>query len=351
MALLSLSLQAVHDTSGNRVFDGRLSVFQAGTTTPAPAYADAEFGNRLPHPIPSRGSGTWPPIYLPPGGYDLRVTDPYNYVYDEVAGVVIDAPSSGGGGSGGDVDDKRLAQTGDLKRRYGVGTHPGWVRVNGRTIGSAASSASERANDDCQALFVFLWTQDANLAVSGGRGANAAADWAAAKTIALPDARGRFDLTLDDLGNSPAGRLSGALFAFGNATTLGSYGGEASHVQTLAEMPSHGHTATATMDVQGSHAHGGGTSTDGDHFHQVNYLIQAGYATVGGGVGAVQAVGAGIPNASGFTLAAGSHSHTIGTDAQGLHAHNISVSVAGQGSSAAMSWVPPFISSSVYIKL
>lgn len=350
MALLSLSLQAVHDNAGNRVFDGRLSVFQAGTTTPAPAYADAEFGNRLPHPIPSRGSGTWPPIYLPPGAYDFRITDPYNYIYDEIAGIVIDPPNSGGGGSGGDVDDKRLAQTGDLKRRYGVGTHPGWVRLNGRTIGSAASSASERANDDCQALFVFLWTQDPNLAVSGGRGANAAADWAAAKTIALPDARGRFDLTLDDLGNTAAGRLAGALFAFGNATTLGSYGGEASHVQSLAEMPSHGHTATATMDAQGMHAHSGATSTNGDHFHQVNYNIQVGYATPGG-AGAVNNVGGSTVNTAGFTLAAGAHSHTFGTDVQGLHAHNISVSVAGQGSSAAMNWLPPFILSSIYIKL
>lgn len=350
MALLSLSLQAVHDDAGNRVFDGRLSVFQAGTTTPAAAYVDAGFGIRHEAPIKAKGSGIWPIIFLQPGAYDFRITDPYNYVYGEIAGYVVDAPSSGGGGSGGDVDDKRLFQTGDVKDRYAVGTHPGWVRMNGRTIGSAASSASERANNDCEALFAFLWTQDANLAVSGGRGANAAADWAAAKTIALPDQRGRDRRALDDLGNTAAGRLSGGLFAFGDATTLGSYGGEASHVQTLAELAAHGHPVSATMDSRGSHAHAGSTSTDGDHFHQVNYNVQVGYATPGG-AGAVNNVGGGVANTPGFTLAAGAHSHILGTDIQGLHAHNITVSLSNQGGGAAMNWLPPFTLMSSYIKL
>jgi len=337
--------------SGNRVFDGRLSVFQAGTTTPAAAYKDAGFGIRHEFPIASLGSGIWPVVFLPPGGYDFRITDPSNYVYAEIPGYVVDAPSSGGGGSGGDVDDKRLAQTGDIKDRYGVGSHPGWVRMNGRTIGSAASSASERANDDCEALFSFLWTQDANLAVSGGRGANAAADWAAAKSIALPDHRGRSRLAVDDLGNTAAGRLSGGLFAFGNATTLGSYGGEASHTQTLSEMASHGHPVSATMDSQGTHAHTGSTSTDGEHFHQVNYHVQVGYATPGG-AGAVDNVGgAVVPNASGFTLAAGTHFHNFGTDLQGSHFHNVTVSLTPQGGGAAMNWLPPFILVSTFIKL
>lgn len=349
MALLSLSLQAVHDTSGNRVFDGRLSVFQAGTTTPAAAYRDAGFGIQHEAPIPSLGSGIWPVIFLQPGAYDFRITDPFNYVYAEIPGYVVDVPNSGGGGSGGDVDDKRLAQTGDIKDRYGVGSHPGWVRMNGRTIGSAASSASERANDDCEALFAFLWTQDANLAVSGGRGANAAADWAAAKTIALPDHRGRSRLALDDLGNTAAGRLSGGLFAFGNATTLGSYGGEASHVQTNAEMVPHIHPVSASMDTQGNHAHGGSTSTDGDHFHGLTYNVQPGYTLTSNG-GAVNNVG-GAGNTTGFTGATGAHFHSIQTNTTGAHVHNITVSMSSQGGGAAMNWLPPFILVSTYIKL
>ncbi len=351
MALLSLSLQAVHDNAGNRVFDGRLSVFQAGTTTPATAYKDADFGVRHEAPVKSLGSGIWPVMFLQPGGYDFRITDPYGHVYGEIPGYVVDVPNSGGGGSGGDVDDKRLAQPGDIKDRYGIGTHPGWVRANGRTIGSAASSASERSNDDCHDLFVFLWSQDANLAVSGGRGATAESDWLAAKTIALPDMRGRARIALDDLGNAPASRLVGGLFGFGNATALGAYGGEASHVQTLAELATHGHPVSATMDSQGTHAHTGSTSTDGDHFHQVNYHVQLGYATPGG-AGAVDNVGGAVtPNASGFTLGAGAHFHNFGTDLQGLHYHNITVSLTPQGGGAAMNWLPPFILVSTYIKL
>src|SRR5690606_21344421 len=91
----------------------------------------------------------------------------------------------------GETSVELLFRTGDLKQRYGTGTHSGWVRANGRTIGSASSGATERANADCEALFEHLWGADTNLSVSGGRGANAASDWAANKTIALPDFRDR----------------------------------------------------------------------------------------------------------------------------------------------------------------
>jgi hypothetical protein len=65
---------------------------------------------------------------------------------------------------------------------------------------------------DTSALFLYLWGADANLAVSGGRGGSAAADYAANKTIALPDWRGRALAGLDDMGNSAAGRLDCELF-------------------------------------------------------------------------------------------------------------------------------------------
>lgn len=350
MALLSLSLQAAYDSAGNRAFDARLYVYAAGTTTPATAYQDAGFNTPHTFPIQIRGNGTWPVIFLQPGSYRLRVTDPFNFVYDQTDGYTVDAPSSGGGGGGSDVDEKRLFQTGDIKDRYGVGTHSGWVRANGRTIGSTASSASERANDDTHDLFVFLWSQDANLAVSGGRGANAESDWAAAKTIALPDTRGRTRFSLDDLGNTAAGRLAGALFAFGGATTLGSYGGEASHVQTVAEMVPHIHPVSATMDTQGDHAHSGSTSTDGDHFHGFQYRVTVGYATPGG-AGAVDNVGGSVGQVTGFTGTAGGHFHAIATNVTGGHAHNITVSLSSQGGGAAMNWLPPFTLVSTYIKL
>lgn len=164
--MLPFSMQDCDDHSGNRVVDACLHVLRDDSDDVAPAYSDSGLGTRYPSPVPMRRGGIWPQIFLPPGAYRLRITDPYNYIYDEIQGLVIDAPIADGG-SGGDVDEKRLAQTGDIKDRYGVGTHPGWVRMNGRTIGSAASSASERANDDCQALFAFLWNADCRRSAGG----------------------------------------------------------------------------------------------------------------------------------------------------------------------------------------
>jgi hypothetical protein len=172
-------------------------------------------------------------------------------------------PSSGGPGPGATIDATTVAQTGDMKARYSTGVHPGtspgWVRANGLTIGSAASTpaATERGNADCQALFTLLWGADATLVVSSGRGASAAADWAANKTIATPDMRSRLLMGLADMGNANNNVLAVVPFSKGNATTLGSLFGNTAHTQTLAEMmghrhqmylhdPSHGHTGRAS---------------------------------------------------------------------------------------------------------
>lgn len=83
--------------------------------------------------------------------------------------------------------------TGDAKLTYKTAADPGWIMANDGTIGDAASGASTRSNADCQALFVLLWTNvpDAWAPVVGGRGASAAADWAAHKKLTLPKALGR----------------------------------------------------------------------------------------------------------------------------------------------------------------
>lgn len=349
MALLPLSLQAVYDGAGNRVFDALLIVTGAGTNVPAPAYADAGLSTLLPSPIKIKGNGTWPVIFVAPGSYRLRSINPDGFVYDTIEGLTIDAPSSGSGG-GGTVDETRLAQTGDIKYRYGIGSHPDWLRCNGRTIGSAASSATERANDDCLDLFIYLYTQDPNLAVSGGRGDNAQSDWEAGKTIALPDARGRTLVTLDDLGTAPAGRLTGGLFTFGNATTLGSYGGEASHVQTLAEMASHNHTATGTMSAAGAFTPTATMGAAGGHAHDIPYRAGAVYQS-GSDILGIAFIGPSGANSLGTSGTVGAHTHTITVSSAPAHTHAMTVSVASRGSSAAMNWLPPFLLISTYIKL
>lgn len=138
---------------------------------------------------------------------------------------------------------------------YGATSAPtGWVRCNARTIGNASSSATERANADTETLFTFLWTNygDSVCAVSSGRGISAAADYAANKTIALPDLRGRGLFGLDDMGNSAASRLGSVITS---QTTNGASGGSETVTLTESQMPSHTHTGTH------AHTHTGAVGT------------------------------------------------------------------------------------------
>jgi hypothetical protein len=119
----------------------------------------------------------------------------------------------------------------------------GWVFAWGN-IGDASSSATNRANVDCEDLFTALWNDyaDTEAAVSGGRGINAAADWAAHKTIAVPDVRGRTRVGKDNMGGSAASRITSAGSGI-TGTTLGATGGAETHTLTEAQMPAHTHTA------------------------------------------------------------------------------------------------------------
>lgn len=133
---------------------------------------------------------------------------------------------------------------------FGTTAPTGYVMASGRTIGSAASGGTERANADTEDLYVLLWDSMTNTEapVSGGRGASAAADFAANKTLQLPDFRDRSFLGKGDMGGSSAARVTSAVTGL-NTATLGAGGGVQAHTLTAAEsgLPSHAHTvAVAT---------------------------------------------------------------------------------------------------------
>jgi hypothetical protein len=241
---ISFSLSQQLDTAGNPLNGGKLYFFQAGTTTPQSAYADSALTIALANPITLDSAGRIPQFFLADGTIKIRLTNAAGVTQVAADGVMVIGASSGSG-SGSVVDATTVLAVGDLKARYGTGALSGFVRANGRTIGSATSGASERANSDCQELFEYLWTEDANLTVSTGRGATAAADWAANKTITLPDWRGRALAFLDDMGNSAAGRLTATYFGVA-ATTLGAAGGSESKVLLTANLPPYTPAGTNT---------------------------------------------------------------------------------------------------------
>lgn len=235
---ISLSLSQQFDAMGKPLAGGKLNFYQAGTTaTPQSAYQDSGLTILHPNPITLDAAGRVPAFYLADGFIKILLTDKNGVTQIAADNVLVIGPSSGGGGGGG-VDPTTVLQTGDMKFVYGTGSITGFVRANGRTIGSATSGASERANADTQTLFIFLWNADANLAVSGGRGASGLADFQANKTLALPDWRGRTIAGLDDMGNSAAGVLTNASTGFGSsATVLGQPGGNQSVSLSLAQLP------------------------------------------------------------------------------------------------------------------
>lgn len=135
----------------------------------------------------------------------------------------------------------------------------GWVTASGKTIGTTASGATERANPDTANLYNFLWTNYTNSELpiqdSAGtpttRGVSASADYSANKRLPIPDLRGRTIFGLDDIGGSAASRIAGG-------TTLGGTGGNASITLTEGQLPAHTHD----VDVPGETATSAATGAD-----------------------------------------------------------------------------------------
>jgi hypothetical protein len=243
---ISLSLTQQLDQFGVPLAGAHLYFIQAGTvSTPQNAFQDSALTLPWPNPVILSASGRIPQLFFADGSIKIRLTD-VNGVEILVADGILVVGASSGGGGGSPVDATTVLATGDIKVKYGTGVLAGFVRCNARTIGSATSGASERANADTQVLFEYLWNTDPNLTVSTGRGASSAADWAANKTIALPDWRGRALAALDDMGNTAAGRLTATYFGTA-ATVLGAAGGLESnniiltHNHTVID-PGHNHT-------------------------------------------------------------------------------------------------------------
>lgn len=244
--IFGLGLSQQIDQDGKPIGGGKLYITQ--NDAPVDVFKTQALSPSAKHvyPLEADGNGRIPAFWLADGVYRVRFTTQGGVpVFDE-QGILAIGPSSGEGGGGGTVDPTSVRGVGDFDPQPYSGVRAGYVRGNGRTIGSATSGASERAHADCEPLFLVLWGRYDNTIcpVVGGRGANAAADWAANKQLTLPDVRGKGFFGIDGMGSTLAGRLSAATLTSGTADTPMSFGGVERVTLVTNEMPQHTHAFT-----------------------------------------------------------------------------------------------------------
>lgn len=355
---------------------GALAYFYTGgTTTPLAVYQDAAETSPATNPVVADAYGRWPQIFVPyvDNGFDEKIATSGGVQLSYYQSIPNLNPVQAASQT---VDTTQLLQTGDWLFSPAGGTRTGFVRANGRTIGSASSGASERANADTQTLYEALWNgfADSLCPVTGGRGASASADFSGNKAIQLIDARGAGPRGVDDMGNSAGSFLGTPSFTTGSATTGGSVCGANSIALVTADLPSHTHTFSTTSGAAGSHSHTGTTDSGGVHGHVVDipagqgshqhtaganglgFLTSNSSANVAsGGVfglgGPTQTNFATLPDMSGTAASAGAHTHTFSTSTIGDHLHVVSGTTDAEGSGTAHDSTSRSVLGTWYVKL
>lgn len=239
--LFGIPLQQNVDVNGRPLSGSTLSVFAAGTLTPANTYQDTALTILNPFPLTADASGRIPVFWVADGTYRARLSDANAVLIYDIDNILAIGPSSGGGGGGGGGTSSGFT-TGDVIWIPIDGTRTNFVRLNGRTISSGSGAGTERANNDTSSLFGFLWNNfaDGTCPVSGGRGGSATSDFNANKTIQLLSMRGRGAFGLDTMGNSAAGVITGGTTAFGT-------GGGQSQAIAQANLPSGVNLSAASL--------------------------------------------------------------------------------------------------------
>lgn len=246
-----------------------------------------------------------------PGGQNIVTTtgDIFTAIYDGAGVWLIYAyqKSSAGLGIG--------LPTGAEFFMYGTGVVPGTARANGATIGNTGSGGTEGTGPAYFNLYTKLWNEsaagDTEIVISSGRGANAAADWAALKTITLPDMSGRVPVGLD---LSASGRITNATMS-PNGTTCGAVGGAQQVTLTTSNMPAHNHTGSSITNQTHTHS---GTVTGG------NVMNNNGGGGLNAGSGAQFATGA-------FTTDGGNLNLTLNIASQGGGAAHLNMQPSKAG--------------------
>lgn len=343
-ALCRPSSELILDNYGRPAPGARIAFFAPGTSNPLTVYTDGSLTLAQPIPVIADGFGRVPNCFTGVQNYDVRVETADGqalYTLPSLAG----APSNSGSGGTDPVITVAALPTGFMAPAFLSGAQPGWVRANGKTIGPAGSGATELADDSTRALYLALWNGISTLAVLGGRGTSALADWASGKPISVPDARGRTLVGLDGMGNGRANVITGA--SFSSVEALANVGGFETVALTVDHLAAHDHgttieaggrhTHTVQVDSGGAHDHATSVQPNGDHTHAGVTDLQGQHvhnyqdttyntfaATTAGGPGRQDFVGAVRQ-----TDSAGNHQHNFTTDSKGSHTHVVTVQSGG----------------------
>lgn len=236
------SRQVVLDLNGDVVPGALLRFYEAGTTTPLEVCTDPGLTTPYTSPIEADGNGRWPRVYLPYVDYREYVTTPDGMLLWDDDGIANPAPPT----TDTTVPISQRVQTGTVISALAL--LDGYLALNGLTIGNGVSGATARASDDTKPLFVLIYDnlEDAVAPVSGGRGANAETDFAAGKTLTLPNLQGRTLAGVIGMGGAPSNILDAVTFATGAKDKAGSTAGVATHVLTAGQLPAHDHSINMT---------------------------------------------------------------------------------------------------------
>lgn len=253
MILSPLPVQQFVDDNNNLLVGGQLFLFQAGTTTPQAAYTDSTGGTPLPNPIilNSRGEvapsatgtscGLWLDptlaykIVLAPANDTNPPTNPF-WTIDQVVSpqaAILAALAA---------YEATLAGVpiGAMVAYAGPTAPSGWLLCYGQAVSRTTYSA----------LFAVI-------GIAYGAGDNTS-------TFNLPDKRGRASIGADNMGGSPANRVTTAGSGV-NATAIGNAGGsQLSQEDTIS-------ISSSALSVV----------TDPSHFHNVALNANGGGAPSG----------------------------------------------------------------------
>lgn len=356
--LYPLSRAQVFDSNSKIMPGARLFLYDGGTSTPRIGYRDLALTTPHPNPIVADSAGRLPLIYLDDGYYRQRLTSKTGTLIFDDDGIPVLTTSAGGAGT--TVDPDAIIKTRDIKFRFDDQPVSGYVRLNGRTIGSASSGATERANADTQSLYEELWSFS-TISVTGGKGASAAADYAANKPLALPNAAGRGLIGADDLGAGAQSVITSA--TCGSADLIGVICGSQNATIGATSLPvSSPWLATATVTVTGvtntagAHNHGGATGAGASNNHNHDYQAP-GTTNLGVLVGNDAPAWSGVTTTqTGIENQNMGHTHSIATDPG--HAHTVSASgtptvtmQSNGGGGQAFSKLQPIMTMTIYIRL